>query len=291
MVKQTADMTLLIQITDTHIVAPGKLLYGDVDTERHLREAIRNINDMRPEPDGVIFTGDLVETGDKESYLHFIELIKPLKMPAWVIPGNHDNPQTMFEAFAGTGCFPATGHGYQYAIDDLPFRILALNSHCNGTELPGYDEQRLSWLKDQLNRSDKPVLLAIHHPPMKTGIELIDMGGSEWYQGLKTLLAEHSQVKLLICGHCHTDMCGRIAQVPVYMAPASSHLLVATRGLNIAPATLNHAGASTLHHFLDGEFLSGSHLWPENIDDQRIDRISGRSWEEMKKLMMGSRSD
>lgn len=246
---------------------------------------------MRPEPAGVIFTGDLVEAGDKTGYRHFIKLIRPLKMPAWVIPGNHDNPQTMLEVFAGTGCFPVTEHGYQYAIDDLPFRILALNSHCNDTELPGFDEQRLSWVKDQLGRSDKPVLIAIHHPPMKTGIELVDMGGTEWYQGLKALLAEHSQVKLVICGHCHTDLCGRIGQVPVYMAPANSHLLISTRGLNIAPATLNQAGAPTLHHFIDGDFLSGSHPWPEHVDQQRIDKTSGVSWDEMKKSMMGSRTD
>lgn len=284
-------MTLLIQITDTHIVAPGKVLYGDIDTGLHLREVVRTINAMRPEPAGVMFTGDLVETGDAVSYEHFLELIKPLKIPAWVIPGNHDDPQIMLEVFAGTGCFPATQHDFQYAIDDLPFRILALNSHCSGTELPGYNSQRLSWLKDQLNHSDKPTLIAIHHPPMKTGIELVDMGGSDWYQGLKSLLAEHPQVKLVICGHCHTDLCGRIGQVPVYMAPANSHLLVATRGLNIAPATLNQAAPPTLHHFIDGDFLSGSHPWPENVNDQRIDRISGLSWEQMKKIMMGSRTD
>lgn len=281
-------MTLLIQITDTHIVAPGEVLYSDIDTAQHLAEAVRNINDMHPEPDGVIFTGDLVEAGDKESYEHFIELIKPLKMPAWVIPGNHDNPQTMLEVFADTGYFPATENGFQYVIDDLPFRILALNSHCSDTDLPGLDGQRLSWLKDQLSRSDKPVLIAIHHPPMTTGIELIDMGGSEWYQGLKSLVAKHSQVKLVICGHCHIDLCGRIGQVPVYMAPANSHLLIASRGLNIAPATLNQAGAPTLHQFIDGDFLSGSHPWPENVDDERIDKKSGLSWEDMKDAMMGT---
>lgn len=284
-------MTLLIQITDTHIVAPGEVLYGDIDSGLHLREVVRNINAMQPEPAGVMFTGDLVDTADTASYAHFLEIIEPLKMPAWVIPGNHDDPQIMLEVFAGTGYFPATQDDFQYVIDDLPFRILALDSHCSDTELPGYDEQRLSWLKDQLSYSDKPALIAIHHPPMKTGIELVDMGGSDWYQGLKRLLAGYPQVKLVICGHCHTDLSGRIGQVPVYMAPANSHLLIAMRGLNIAPATLNLAGAPTLHHFIDGDFLSGSHPWPDNVDEQRIDRNSGLSWEQMKKLMMGSRTD
>lgn len=115
------------------------------------------------------------------------------------------------------------------------------------------------------------------------------MGGSDWFQGIKSVLAEHSQVKLVICGHCHIDLCGRIGQVPVYMAPANSHQLIATRGLKMAPSTVNKAGVATLHHFIDGEFLSGSQPWPDNVEDQRIDKKSGLSWEKLKKKMMGSR--
>ena len=282
-------MTLLIQVTDTHIVPPGEVLYGTIDSALHLKQTVQKINLMRPLPDAVLFSGDLVETGDRVSYAHFIELITPLTMPVWVIPGNHDEPDMMLEVFSGTGYFPATEPTFQYAIEDLPFRILALNSRASGTELPAFDEPRLTWLEDQLEHSNKPVLIAIHHPPMTTGIELIDMGGSDWFQGIKTVLAKHEQVGLLICGHCNTDLCGRIGRVPVYMAPANSHQLVATRGVDEAPATINRAGVPTLHQFIDGNFLSGSNPWPENVDDLRIDKESGQSWESLKQSMMGTR--
>lgn len=285
-----SDMTLLIQLTDTHILPPGEVLYGEVDTAKHLRETVQKINRMQPIPDVVVVTGDLVERGDKAGYQHFIDLIEPLKMPVYVIPGNHDDSQIMREAFSDTSYFPVSDDTFQYVIEDLPFRILALNSRSDGTELPEFDERRLSWLRHQLGQSDKPVLIALHHPPMKTGIELIDMGGSEWFQGLKSVLAEHSLVKLVICGHCHTDLCGRISQVPVYMASATSHQLIATRGINIAPATVIEAAAPTLHQFIDGEFLSGSNPWPANVDDERIDKKSGLSWDVLKKNMMGSRA-
>lgn len=284
-------MTQLIQITDTHIVAPGEVLYGTIDSALHLRQTVHKINRMRPLPDAVVFTGDLVEKADEASYGHFIELISALSMPTWVIPGNHDDPGMMLEVFSSTSYFPVNHPSYQYAIEDLPFRILALNSHCPGTEMPEFNQQKLSWLEDQLKRSNKPALIAIHHPPMTTGIELIDMGGSEWFQGLKTVLTKHQQVGLLICGHCHTDLSGRIGQVPVYMAPANSHQLVASRGLFEAPATINKAGVPTLHQFIDGSFLSGSNPWPENVDEMRIDKESSCSWEEMKKSMLGSRAE
>jgi 3',5'-cyclic AMP phosphodiesterase CpdA len=283
-------MTLLVQITDTHILPPGELLYGSTDTAAHLRESVRQINCMQPKPDVVLITGDLVDRPEKICYQHLIAIIDVLEMPVYVIPGNHDDPQRMLDVFGSTSYFPATDDTFQYAIENFTFRILALNSHADGTELPEFNQKRLSWLQHQLSISDKPVLIALHHPPMITGIELIDMGGSEWFQGLKFALAVHKQVKLLICGHCHADLCGRIGQVPVYMAPANSHQLVASRGLTIAPATVNVAAAPTLHHYIDGEFLSGSNQWPADVEENRIDKASGRSWDELKKSMKGKRS-
>ena len=282
-------MTLVLQLTDTHILPPGQVLYKKVDTALHLRETVKQINRMRPMPDVLIITGDLTEQGDEEEYQHFLELIEPLQMPVYVVPGNHDNPQIMAEVFTGTTCFPVTDDTYQYAIEDLPFRILGINSRCDGSELPEFGEKRLSWLKRQLDKSDKPVLLAVHHPPMVTGIELIDMGGSEWFQRLKSLLAGYEQVKLVICGHCHTDLCGRIGNIPVYMAPANSHRLIANRGIDIAPSSIIASTAPTLHQFIDGEFLSGSHAWPETVEEDRIDRVSGLSWDTLKRNMWGSR--
>ena len=47
-------MTLLVQITDTHIVERGALLYGMADTARHLAETVSEINAMRPRPDAVL---------------------------------------------------------------------------------------------------------------------------------------------------------------------------------------------------------------------------------------------
>lgn len=282
-------MAFLIHISDTHILPPGELLYKSIDTASHLRQTVHKINLMHPEPDAVIVTGDLVDGGDLPGYQHFAELIKPLKMPVYVLPGNHDNPEVMREIFSGTASFPVTDETFQYAIDDLPFRILALNSRCNGTELPDFDLQRLDWLETQLESSDNATLIALHHPPMTTGIELIDMGGPEWYQGIKTLLGKYEQVRLVICGHCHTDLSGRIGNVPVYMAPSTSHQLVASRGHKIAPSAHIVPASPTLHHFIDGNFLSGSNCWPTNVEQERIDKVSGISWEQLKKNMMGNR--
>jgi 3',5'-cyclic AMP phosphodiesterase CpdA len=281
-------MTFIVQITDTHVLPPGELLYGKVDTGAHLAEAVAQIGRMRPKPDVVLITGDLVERSEEACYRHFLELISPLEAPVYVLPGNHDQPEDMRQAFAETPYFPGSHPSYQFAIEDFPVRILALNSHTDGSELPSYGPQRLAWLKSELERSARPTLIAIHHPPMNTGIEFNDMGGTNWFQGIRSLFAEHPQVRLLICGHCHVDLCGRIDHVPVYMAKSIAHQLIAARGLNIAPTFCLEAAEPVLHHFLDGEFLSGCNPWPEGVDDHRIDQDAGVEWEALKRLMRGS---
>ena len=67
-----------------------------------------------------------------------------------------------------------------------------------------------------------------------------------------------------------SDLTGRIGNVPVYMMGSTAHQLVAARAMDIAPATVNRPAPPVLHHFLDGNFVSGSYPWPIDIEKSRI---------------------
>ena len=228
-------MTSIIQISDTHIVERGKLLYGQADTARHLAETVIEINLMRPQPDAVLITGDLVEHPGPATYAHFRDLIEPLKAPVYLMPGNHDDPDFMWGFFRDTGMFPGKAPHYQYVIEDFAFRILMLNSHMDGTEFACFGPRRLAWLDEQLSASDKPALVAIHHPPIKTGIGFIDMG-DEWYRGFAEVIGRHPHVIKVICGHGHLELHSRIGSVPIFMAGSTAHQLIAARIEDIAPS-------------------------------------------------------
>ncbi len=283
-------MSFLVQLTDTHIVEPGQLLYGKVDTAAHLADAVRQVNRMSPQPDVVMITGDLVEFPSSSAYENFASLVEPLNAPAYLIPGNHDDPCMMEHHFAGGSMFPVTDDTFQYVIEDLDFRILALNSHHAGSEFPHLDHSRLAWLATALEASDEPTLIAIHHPPMRTGIEFIDMVGPRWYAGLSELLARHSQVELIISGHGHSDTFGRNGNVPVYMAGSTAHQLIAARGKDHAPAFDERPAPPVMHQWMGaGEgFVSGAAPWPDWASDRRIDLESGLDWEILKDNMRGS---
>jgi 3',5'-cyclic AMP phosphodiesterase CpdA len=86
---------IVAQLSDPHIVEPGKSPrtpagFGPVDTAGFLSRAVDAINRIDPLPDIAVITGDLVDRGEPAEYEHLRRLIAPLRMPVFVIPGNHD---------------------------------------------------------------------------------------------------------------------------------------------------------------------------------------------------------
>ena len=55
----------------------------------------------------------------------------PLSMPVFVIPGNVDAREPLRQAFLADGYLPHQGF-LQYAIDDYPLRLVALDTHIPG---------------------------------------------------------------------------------------------------------------------------------------------------------------
>lgn len=98
---------ILVQISDTHIDAPDKLVYGHFDTAVMLTRAVEVINAMDPAPDLVLHTGDIASHGDANQYATFKDIADKLTAPLVLIPGNHDNRTRCAQPSAGRpGCPP-----------------------------------------------------------------------------------------------------------------------------------------------------------------------------------------
>ena len=124
---------IVIQLSDPHIVAPGELLYGRVDTAEFLARSVAEINRLDPLPDVAVMTGDLVDHGNPAEYEHLRRLLAPLAMPIFVIPGNHDAREPLRAAFAGDDYLPVDGF-LQFTIEDYPVRLVALDTLIPGEE-------------------------------------------------------------------------------------------------------------------------------------------------------------
>src|ERR1700676_2062782 len=161
-----ASSMIVAQLSDPHIVAPGALLYGRVDTADFLARAVAEGNRLDPLPDVVALTGDLVDQGDPAKSDHLRRLLAPLAMPVFVIPGNHDSRAPLRAAFAPDGYLPAEGF-LQYAIEDYPVRLVALDTLIPGEGGGALCAERLGWLERTLAAGpDRPPPRLMHPPPV-----------------------------------------------------------------------------------------------------------------------------
>lgn len=119
-------------------------------------------------PNCLLLTGDLSQDETPESYDHLVDLLAPLEIPAYWLPGNHDSLSRMqaclqSQPFRGEKGFLAGG-----------WQILLLNSAIPGL-VAGELAAELTWLEAQLkNHSEQPTLITLHHPPLPVGSAWMD---------------------------------------------------------------------------------------------------------------------
>lgn len=214
---------IIVQLSDPHIVPQGDLLYGRVDTADFLARAVAEINLVDPLPDVAVVTGDLVDRGEPAEYDHLRRLLAPLRMPVYVIPGNHDSREKLRAAFAGDGYLPAEGF-LQYAVETYPLRLVALDTHVPGKPSGMLCAERLAWLERTLAAaSERATLLLMHHPPFLTGIHHMDRLGLEDAPAFAAVVARHPQIERILCGHLHRAIDRRFAGTVAGTAPSTAH--------------------------------------------------------------------
>jgi Icc protein len=212
------------QVTDLHVRAPGDKISGVVDPGEQLRRCVQNVLALERWPDLLLLTGDLVESGSRDEYLELRRLLAPLPMPWFVIPGNHDDRTVMRDCFRDHAYLHAWAPYAQYALDEWPLRIVALDTVVPGEPGGRLCEERLAWLERTLAAQPrKPTLIAMHHPPFKTWIEHMDGMGLEAPERLAEVLVRHPQVERIVCGHLHRPIEARFAGIPASTCPSPSH--------------------------------------------------------------------
>lgn len=222
--------TTVVQLSDPHVTRPGRPLAGHVDTGAHLARAVAEVGRLRPAPDAVLVTGDLVEAGAPAEYARLRALLAPLGAALYLLPGNHDDPAVLRAACADQPWMappsdPALAAYVLYAVTIGGLRLVALDTVVAGAPHGALCESRLAWLDRTLAAAPaQPTLLAMHHPPFATGIAHMDaMGLREGADALAALLQRHPQVERVLCGHLHRPIQCRFGGTLALTAPATAH--------------------------------------------------------------------
>lgn len=214
---------LVAQITDTHIRPPGRLAYGTVDTTPFLERLVAHLRSLEPRPDAVIVTGDLTDFDTPEEYGRFREIVDPLGLPLFPIPGNHDSSAGLRRAFPEIRP-RLSREDICYAVEDFPLRLVLLDSTVPGAPHGRLGPERLLWLDRTLAKAPRrPTLIALHHPPFAVGIRHMDVQNCLDGSAVAEIVAGHRQVVRVVCGHVHRAIVTTFAGVAASIGPAPAH--------------------------------------------------------------------
>jgi 3',5'-cyclic AMP phosphodiesterase CpdA len=221
----------LVQISDTHIREAGRLAYNKVDTAAGLRITIQSVLSLRQPPDAVVVTGDLSDFGRPAEYARLRELLAPLKMPLYLLPGNHDDRERLREAYpdhpwlAGSLRTSDGAAAIQYAARIGPVHLLTLDTVAPGPSHGELCDARLDWLDAALDeRVGQPVIIAMHHPPFTTLIGHMDkIGLISGTDRLAQIVSRHANIERIVCGHLHRAIDVRFAGTIASTCPGPAH--------------------------------------------------------------------
>ena len=190
---------LLVQLSDPHVGAD----WAGGDPVARLAAAVETVRVLRRQPDAVLVSGDLADHAADAEYEQVRELLAPLRAPLYVLPGNHDDRRALHRHFGVPG---ADGEPVQYAVDLGALRLVVLDTTRPGEDSGALDADRLAWLDAALEATPQVVtLLAMHHPPVSTGVPIWDALGMPVADrlGLAEVLGRHQQVRRITSGHLH----------------------------------------------------------------------------------------
>ena len=220
---------LIAHISDTHFLGGSRALYGTVDTDTPVRQALAQLERSGLRPDALVFTGDIADTGEADAYRRVRALVEASAdrlgaQVVWVM-GNHDKRAAFRTDLLGQAGSDAPVD----AVFDLGgVRLIALDSSVPGYHHGELTQSQLDWLADLLSEpAPHGTVLALHHPPIPTMIPLMSILELRGQSRLAEVIAG-SDVRTILGGHLHYATTGLFAGVPVSVAAATCYTLDAS---------------------------------------------------------------
>ncbi len=257
-----ADFTIA-HLSDTHFLGGRRRWEGIVDTDAQIASALAQLERSGRRPDAIVLTGDLTDLGEPEAYARLRSIVEPVAESVgaqlvWVM-GNHDErPVYARELFDTELAGPAEDHPQDRVYDVRGLRIVSLDSTVPGYHHGDVSAPQLEWLAGILSEpAEHGTLLALHHPPIRTPLELMNILQLQHQDDLADVV-RGTDVRAVLGGHLHYSTFGTFAGIPVSVASATC----TTMDLAAPPRTLSQVdGART---------FSLVHVYPDGITHSSV---------------------
>lgn len=210
---------IIAQISDTHIALDSP------DADQRIRDfelTIADINALDPAPDVIVHTGDIVHSGKQDEYALALSTLGKAHARVYVLAGNKDNRAKLREAFSTCGYLAPDCDFVEYAIEDYPVRLIALDTLKPGSNKGDFCWKRLRHFTDMIDvETAKPIAVFAHHPPFEVtvGPDRIHFETPEIMFRLRQALQHSGRVVAVFSGHVHRAAAGYVGCIPAMVMP------------------------------------------------------------------------
>jgi 3',5'-cyclic-AMP phosphodiesterase len=210
---------IIAQISDTHLTLDAP------DSDRRLRDfaqTIADINSLDPAPDVIVHTGDIVHNGRVDEYEQAAAALAKARAPVFVLAGNKDNRANLHASFSASGYLASDSDFIDYAIDDYPVRLIALDTMSSESNKGDFSSEQFGRLADLLGvESKKPIAVFTHHPPFEVtvGPDRLHFETPGTMARLRHTLQQSGRVVAVFSGHVHRAAEGYVGNIPATVMP------------------------------------------------------------------------
>jgi Icc protein len=236
-------------------------LYGSVDTDGSLTQAMAQLERSGLRPAAIVVTGDIADRGEADAYTRVRGIVEATaerlgSVVVWVM-GNHDD-RAVFrstllreaERAATVRAAPAAAErpaerrandrlsaqlsaqpsqSVEQPVDQVfeieGLRIIALDTSVPGFHHGDLTDDQLDWLADTLRTpAARGTILALHHPPLPTPLPLMSILELRRQNRLAEVIAG-SDIRAILGGHLHYATTGLFAGIPVSVAAATCYTM------------------------------------------------------------------
>ena len=191
-------MLRVLHLTDPHLFAdPQGALRGTV-TSASLESVLAHYAASGWPADIAVVTGDIIQDGGNGAYDRFRQLLSPLGLPVYCLPGNHD---------IGAEMRAALGEAPFYYCDSLQrdnWLIVCLDSCLQGHAGGAVAADEFKRLRELVAATAaEHVMVCLHHPPVPMGSKWLDSVGLKNAGEFLQEVSASGKVRAAIFGHVH----------------------------------------------------------------------------------------
>jgi Icc protein len=205
---------IIAQISDTH------LTLDTPDADQRMRDfalTIADINALDPSPDVIVHTGDIVHNGRQDEYARAVATLAKTHPPVYVLAGNRDDRANLRAAFSPCGYLAAHCEFIDYAVDEYPVRLIAVDTLSSASNKGDFCPERARRLLDLIDaETTKPIAVFAHHPPFEVmvGPDRLHFETMQAMARLRGALQHSGRVVAVFSGHVHRAAEGHVGSIP-----------------------------------------------------------------------------